>query len=196
VTSTPGMVSLARSVTQAAIRPVIARAMNDTAAVLNPAPANKRHASQQDVDALYRKHNARLLRAVRMAVTAPAETIEDACSFAWLQLMRTEPDTGPTIFAWLRTVAVREAIRLAKRDARFGHNEAEQNVDTRLPDLETVVEAKEAVRSLSALRQRQSRILMLHLSGYSYQEIAERTGNTVRTVERQLLRGRKRLRSR
>jgi RNA polymerase sigma factor (sigma-70 family) len=149
---------------------------------------------QGDAESLYRLHHVRLVWAVRASVKAPTETIEDACSFAWLQLMRTEPEGGPKLFAWLRTVAIHEAIRLAKRDAHFGNNDAEQNVDARLIDLNTAVEARETARAIGSLRERQRRILLLHLAGYSYKEIAEHTGDTVRTVERQLLRGRQRLR--
>lgn len=49
----------------------------------------------------------------------------------------------------------------------------------------------EGIRSLS---QRQQRLLWLHGLGFSYAEIAARTGSTTRTVERQLLRGKRKLR--
>jgi RNA polymerase sigma factor (sigma-70 family) len=182
------------SVTQDAVRRAVCRAMNDPA-VTHAAPAHRRTALRGDEHALYEQRQARLLRSVRSAVNAPAETIEDACSFAWLQLIRTQPEHGPRLFAWLRTVAVHEAIRLAQRDVRVDRCEPEWTVDPRLPDVDTVVAARETVQAISSLRERQRRILLLHLAGYSYSEIAERTGDTLRTVERQLLRSRGRLRA-
>ena len=62
-----------------------------------------------DETQLYKDHSSALRAAVRHFVNADDAVIEDACSFAWLQLMRHQPDRGPTLFAWLRTVAVREA---------------------------------------------------------------------------------------
>jgi DNA-directed RNA polymerase specialized sigma24 family protein len=59
-----------------------------------------------------------LLSAVRGKVYTSGATIDDACSFAWLQLMRTGPDRGHTLFAWLRTTAVRETIHLDSRIRR------------------------------------------------------------------------------
>ena len=64
-----------------------------------------------DEAALFTEHHERLERAVARAVTAPHQVIEDACAFAWLQLLRTDPERE-AIFAWLKVVATREAIRL------------------------------------------------------------------------------------
>ncbi|MGZ4246591.1 MAG: RNA polymerase sigma factor [Solirubrobacteraceae bacterium] len=47
---------------------------------------------------------------------------------------------------------------------------------------------------LLSLPARQRQLLGLHGAGLTYEEIAERTGDSRRTVERQLLRGRARLR--
>ena len=41
-----------------------------------------------EVAAYFAEHAPRLERLVRARVTAPAETIEDACSYAWCQLVR------------------------------------------------------------------------------------------------------------
>jgi RNA polymerase sigma factor (sigma-70 family) len=165
-----------------------------TPAITAHAPVHHDAARRAGEQALYDRYRDRLLRSVRAAVRAPDETIEDACAFAWLQLVATRPEHGPRVFAWLRAVAVHEAIRLARLDRRYEGCDAEWAVDPRLPDVETLVEAREAGRALRSLRDRQRRILVLFLAGYSYEEIAERTGDTVRTVERQLLRGRARLR--
>jgi hypothetical protein len=43
--------------------------------------------------------------------------VDDACSFAWMQLIRRQP-TRATVLAWLTTVAIPEAIRLDRQDGR------------------------------------------------------------------------------
>jgi DNA-directed RNA polymerase specialized sigma24 family protein len=51
----------------------------------------------------------------------------------------------------------------------------------------------EALGALAALRPRQRRLLGLFASGHSYEEIVATTGDSQRTVDRQLVRARKRL---
>jgi hypothetical protein len=41
--------------------------------------------------------------------------IEDACAFAWVELLARQPERT-SIVGWLRIVARREAIRLAQHD--------------------------------------------------------------------------------
>jgi DNA-directed RNA polymerase specialized sigma24 family protein len=71
-----------------------------------------------DESELYLLHHDRLVRAVARVVNAPAALVEDACQAAWLILLRRQPDRGPTLFGWLRTVAVHEAYRLSREDRR------------------------------------------------------------------------------
>ena len=59
---------------------------------------------------------------------------------------------------------------------------------------DALVEDREQLKLIRQLPERQQRILWLHALGLSYEEIAAYTGDTPRTVERQLLRGRSRLR--
>ena len=61
-------------------------------------------------------------------------------------------------------------------------------------DTETAIEAREALRSLSALRWRRRRVLVLQAAGYSYKEIAELLGITYTNVNRQITAGRAELR--
>ena len=76
---------------------------------------------------------------------------------------------------------------------------APTTVDTAGPSAPTatdaLVEDRERLRLMRLLPERQQRILWLHALGLSYQEIAAYTGDTTRTVERQLLRGRARIRA-
>src|SRR3954470_14753985 len=73
---------------------------------------------------LYLRHHERLVRAVARVVNAPAALVEDACQTAWLVLLRRQPDRGPTLFGWLRTVAVHEAYRLSREERRHARLEA------------------------------------------------------------------------
>lgn len=145
---------------------------------------------------LFATHHDRLLRAVRRRVIAPDAVIEDAVSITWLTLMRRQPDRGPTLFSWLVTVAEREAWRLAARGTAVVEFDDLTCTDTPTDDgVESMVEARHVVRSAAqAMNNRQRRIVGLRVAGYRYDEIAALTGDTVRTVERQLYRGRQRAR--
>ena len=143
---------------------------------------------------LFRRHEFALKRAVRAAVHAPEACIEDACSFAWLQLLRRQPDRA-TVFGWLRTVAVHEAWVLAARERRDGHLEEFPAWDERRPaEAPPVVEAHTALRLLAELPERQRRYLALLAAGFSYDEIAHRCDATYTNVNKHLARARRHLR--
>ncbi|MBV9167551.1 MAG: sigma-70 region 4 domain-containing protein, partial [Solirubrobacterales bacterium] len=59
---------------------------------------------------------------------------------------------------------------------------------------ERLFDARGAIEA-ARLSDRQQRILILHLAGFSYGETAALTGDSVRTVERELLRARGRIRA-
>jgi DNA-directed RNA polymerase specialized sigma24 family protein len=71
-------------------------------------------ALQGDEEQLYRDLARKLRTIVSTRVNTTDEVIDDACSFAWMQLVRFQPRRS-TVFAWLRTVAVREAVRLDRK---------------------------------------------------------------------------------
>jgi hypothetical protein len=54
-----------------------------------------------------------------------------------------------------------------------------------------LVEWRDALGTLGSLPERQQRLLWLHAAGLSYAEMARHEGVTLRTVERQLLRGKR-----
>lgn len=144
---------------------------------------------------LFSQHHERLERTVASAVTAPHQVIEDACAFAWLQLLRTEPERE-AIFAWLKAVAIREAIRLQthKPTEPLEALNGEPAVEPEAPvDVETELAARDALAAVAALPARQRRVLGLHVAGFSYAEIGARTGDTYRTVDRQMARARQAL---
>ncbi len=144
---------------------------------------------------LFRTYEGALRAAVRFSVNASDEIIEDACSYAWLELCRRQP-ARDNVFAWLRVVAVRKAWRDRDNEQREALRLAavpEDREPLRL-DLAHEVRARDALRALAALPPRQRTYLTLIVAGHSYDEIARRHGVTTRTVNRQLGRARRHLR--
>jgi RNA polymerase sigma factor (sigma-70 family) len=156
-----------------------------------------------DEGELYRLHHRGLVRAVARSVTASEELIEDACQTAWMILLRCQPDRSPTLFWWLRTVAVHQAYRLSRQErrdvrmedlARDGERDA---VGGRTSDsLETAIEARRALQTLAALPALQRDDLALLVAGFSYQEIAGlgRRERSVNNVNKHLTKARARIR--
>jgi DNA-directed RNA polymerase specialized sigma24 family protein len=162
-----------------------------------PASAAPAVPLQGDEDTLFRLHHRRLLQVVGGLVRGANEDIEDACAFAWCQFLRRQPDREMT-FPWLAKVAMREAWRLGRRRRR----------DSRLDDLpedgcrafardnlDGALAAREALRILASLPERQRRYLVLKVSGYSYIEIRAATGATHTNVNKHLCRARASIRA-
>ncbi len=154
-----------------------------------------------DEGELYRRHHQALLRAVARQVNAPAVLIEDACQRAWIILLRRQPDREPALFAWLRTVAIREAWALSRTQRRTVALDELTDLDEEPPalagpadQLEDALEARRALRALAALPDRQRRYLTLLASGHSYQEIAHVEQATYTNVNKHLTRARRTLR--
>jgi RNA polymerase sigma factor (sigma-70 family) len=142
---------------------------------------------------LYRAHEVALRAAVRHRICGSDALIEDACAFAWLQLMRHQPDRGPTLFAWLRTVAVREAFRIYRQEV---HHDITDLAPDQEPaaTLETQLSTRSALRALATMSTHRQRIFLMHLSGLSYGEIAARLDITFTNVNRHVTRSRSHLR--
>ena len=143
----------------------------------------------------------RLERIVRHDVHAPAPVIEDACQFAWVTLVsHRDRVRQATTLPWLVKTARHEAFKLVRRDGRDHSLEAtlETAGDAPLrltaPDPQELVTAHDQLGQLERLPPRQQRLMWLQGSGLSYAEMAECTGDTTRTVERQLLRARQAVR--
>ena len=113
---------------------------------------------------LYRRHHHELVRSVRRAVNASGELVEDACQSAWLILLRRQPERGPMLFRWLRTVAIHEAYRLSRAERRelrledLAHAGAWDELVGGRAAVEAAVEARRALGVLAGLpaRQRES----------------------------------------
>mgnify|MGYP001305635165 CR=1 FL=1 len=89
---------------------------------------------------LFNEHADRLLSAVSRTVRTSPVNVEDACAFAWLQLIRYRPERQ-SAFGWLCKTAIREAIKLDRRArrlvdldclARHPVNDARYELDRRL----------------------------------------------------------------
>ncbi|MDQ6779286.1 MAG: sigma-70 family RNA polymerase sigma factor [Actinomycetota bacterium] len=154
----------------------------------------------RDVDELYRLLAPRLRQIVRANVRANETVIEDACQVAWSQLLRySEQVRRDTVLSWLATTAVREALKQLRRDRREVSLDAELERSGELPGASgapgpaEVVELRDRLGEVRRLPERQQRLVWMHAAGLTYVEIADRTGDTLRTVERQLLRAKGRL---
>ncbi|MGI8411512.1 MAG: sigma-70 family RNA polymerase sigma factor [Solirubrobacteraceae bacterium] len=154
-----------------------------------------------DLGELYGELSGRVKRIVRGDVRAPDPVIEDACQFAWSRLVdHRERVNADKVLSWLVTTAVHEAYKLIRRDDRelsldavLEHGE-ESWIDVRSPPPDELLEQREQLDAIRALPERQQRLLWLHGLGLSYTEMATHTGCTTRTVERQLLRAKHRMR--
>ena len=154
-----------------------------------------------EVAELYADSAGQVRRLVRSEVRASEPVIEDACQFAWSRLVHhRERVCRDAAVSWLVTTAMREAFKLMRRDRR---DLSLESLIDRTGDLvrqwngpspEEVVEHRARLEALRSLSERQQRLVWLQGFGLSYTEMAEQTGATTRTIERQILRARHKLR--
>ena len=153
-----------------------------------------------EVGELYALRAGQVRRLVRHEVRAPEPVIEDACQVAWIRLVgHRERVHRDAAVAWLVTTAMHEAFRLIRRANRDLPLEVlvDDNCDLGEaavgPSPEEIVEGRMRLQLLRSLPERQRRLVWLQGLGLSYAEMAELTGVTPRTVERQLIRARRKL---
>jgi RNA polymerase sigma factor (sigma-70 family) len=155
-----------------------------------------------EVAELYALHARRLERIVRVDVRAPQPVIEDACQFAWTRLLfHADRIRRDTAIAWLTRTAVRHAFKLVGRECRELSLDRVLEEESGPPDCllapapDEIVEQRQRLAELRSLPERQQRLVWLHGLGLNYVEMAAREGCTVRTVERQLLRAKRKVRT-
>ena len=165
---------------------------------MQPATASTTAPARGDEATLFRQHHAELPRAVRHVVNASPELIEDACQVAWVQLLRTQPRRA-SVFGWLRRVAINEAYRLSRlerREARLdllpSDRQAEASDESNFDD---ALRARDALRVVAALPEKQRRDFALHAAGLTYREIAQLTGRTYTNVDKTLDKARAQVRA-
>jgi DNA-directed RNA polymerase specialized sigma24 family protein len=121
--------------------------------------------------------------------------VEDACQVAWERLLSHEEATRE---AW-RRCARRELSfdgPRGKDDTSHGVADTDdfEPVCTEPDPLTVAIERDEVRRRLGVLSERERQYLALQVLGLTYEEISLEVGATRRTVERQLLRAKRKLR--
>jgi RNA polymerase sigma factor (sigma-70 family) len=142
---------------------------------------------------LFRDHHEPLVRSVARALRIPEAVAEDAAGHAWMILVRNQPRRDH-IAAWLRVVAIHEAIRLWDLEVDDVPYDPEDDERRSLPTLGLMVQAHELLEAVRELSPRQRQVLIPFAAGYTYEEIAAATGLSPRNVERVLRRARRCLR--
>jgi len=132
--------------------------------------------------------------------------VQDACQTAWERLLvHEEVDVqGRGVIQWLVITAAREAWKRSgrKRELPFvalsgDDSGARFEPAGDAPDPLAVVLARDdSRRRLARLTDREREFLALQALGLSYTEIAQATGASPRTAERQILRARRKLQPR
>jgi RNA polymerase sigma factor (sigma-70 family) len=139
---------------------------------------------------LFSSYHDELVRKVGRALrgVSPA-TIEDACSTAWAQFLRHQPERDQNWRAWLVRVAWREALLLHRRERRLdqaGLDSVPELMDPRpSPQLQRL-ELNEALDVVAQVPERRRRLAILRLMGLSYDEIGKVTGLSYTRVNRLL----------
>jgi RNA polymerase sigma factor (sigma-70 family) len=154
-----------------------------------------------EFETIYPQLAPQLERIVVRNLGLTTAVLEEACQVAWgeLALRRSEVAQGHEL-PWLATTAMRAALRLLRAGRReISLDDAEQHerlveIGAVAPGPESALEARARLAAVEQLPVRQRRMVLMQGFGYAYEEIAERTGSSRRTVERQLLRARQQLR--
>jgi RNA polymerase sigma factor (sigma-70 family) len=151
------------------------------------------------LEVLYTELQPQLMRILASNLQAPDWVLDEACQAAWGSLLLQAPELAAGgELGWLSTTATRAALRLLRRE-RFTEPQEEPPAPVRLddhraePDPHRSLELRERLAEVRRLPVRQQRMVMLQGFGYEYDEIAAATGDSRRTVMRQLTRARQRL---
>lgn len=151
------------------------------------------------VSELFARYHDVIRKHVQGVVSTSAENVEDACMFAWTKFLSFEHDQIKDACSWLATVAIHEAFKLDRRARRTSQLVTEQGevVDVADPydelQLARLLADAGDVVTAAGLSARQAQILGLQVAGFSYEEISAQTGDSRRTIERQILRARHKL---
>jgi RNA polymerase sigma factor (sigma-70 family) len=155
---------------------------------------------QEEMYVLYADLQPKLWRILVSNLRMTDDVLEDACQSAWIWLMQGRDSVAPgNELGWLSTTATREALNVQRRRSAIvpldQGDEPVQLADfrTTAPEPDQALEIREKLAEVRSLPVRQQRIVWLQGLGYEYSEIAAVTGESRRTVERQLSRARQRL---
>ncbi len=152
--------------------------------------------------ALYAELQPKLLRILTANLAAPAWVYDEACQSAWGSLLLHSAQVRPGgELGWLTTTATHAALRTLRHERLEEAPEepadpidlAERRALSPATDPEQALELRDRLAEVHRLPPREQRALMLQGFGYDYAEIAAVTGDSRRTVTRQLTRARQRL---
>jgi hypothetical protein len=168
-------------------------------------PSSTATARNEQIAAMHREHARQLERRVERRARTSPETIEDACSFAWLQLLtHTCIDLdAPTwrALGWLMQTATREAWRLEarrRRDGLLDHIALERELGLREQTAlgaDEVVAQHERLALVAQIPERPRRFLLRLALGHSYREIAVEESVGLTTTSHQIARAKRLLRA-
>jgi DNA-directed RNA polymerase specialized sigma24 family protein len=165
-------------------------------------PMNCSAVRLERIAAIHRAHARELERRVARRAHATPQTIEDACSQAWVQLL-THPqvDVGlpaGRVLVWLALTATREVWRVQRqrrRDELVVPAALEQCPRARTaPSAEDVVAQRDRLRLVGEVAERPRRFLLRLATGHSYREIAVDEAVSRTTTTKQITRARRLLR--
>lgn len=149
---------------------------------------------------LFSEFHHELRARVRSRVRTSDANIDDACAEAWRIFLRRQPEHPESFRGWLIVVATRLAIELAVRDRRVvplvegrTRNPSEIRMDI-VSELHVTdaarMEVKEALERVAELKPLDRHVFVLHVLGYTYDEIADLMSLTESAVDRYLRRAR------
>ena len=157
------------------------------------------------IAALHRTHAGELRPRVAWRSRADPQTVEDACSHAWLQLF-TDPSVdlaSPdwSVLGWLTLTATREVRRLQSRCVREGPVdlstiERERRLRGPLgPGADELADQHARLDLVAQIPDRPRRFLLQLALGYSYREIAAREDASLTATNKQIARAKRLLRA-
>jgi RNA polymerase sigma factor (sigma-70 family) len=156
--------------------------------------------TEQRLVVLFNTYQPVLRGRVAMLVRTSPENVEDACMFAWTQLLAGKLDDLDRAERWLLLVARHEALKLDRRGKRTQPWLNADGTSVEIVDVRDPIAARERAVDVATaitaadLSARESRIVGLQAYGLTHEEIAEATGETRRSVERQLGRAHRKVR--
>ena len=168
-------------------------------------PTSTATARNEQIAAMHSEHARLLERRVERRARASPETIEDACSFAWLQLLtHTSIDLDAPnwrALGWLTQTATREAWRLEarrRRDGLLDHAALERELRVRertALGTDEIVALHERLALVAQLPERPRRFLLRLALGHGYREIAVEESVSLTTTNNQIARAKRLLRA-
>ncbi len=148
-------------------------------------------ATHGDEADLFAAHHARLVRQLVSLLGGEHDVAEEACTLAWVQLLRLQPQRSDTLGGWLYVTAKHEAYRILRERAREDGGGVPVGGESapRAPDPFEALTHRDQLALMGHLSAPQRLTVSLRAAGYSYKEISAATGKTYTWVNRHLTEG-------